>query len=149
MGSRRNGREMALQTLYGIEFGRRAWKDAVGDMHSRALEPVSDDEDLQMMVRGDSEARAFAEGLVSGVMEHLETIDQLLEDCSTNWKVARMARVDRNILRLAAFELRYRDDIPSRVTINEAVEIAKQYGEKDSGSFINGILDRIASLGPA
>ena len=86
---------------------------------------------------------------VSGVMEHLETIDQLLEDCSTNWKVARMARVDRNILRLAAFELRYRDDIPSRVTINEAVEIAKQYGEKDSGSFINGILDRIASLGPA
>ena len=149
MGSRRNGREMALQTLYGIEFGRRAWEDAVGDMHERAVEPVSDDEDLQMMVRGDSEAREFAEGLVGGVMEHLKSIDDLLEECSTNWKVVRMARVDRNILRLATYELRYRDDIPSRVTINEAVEIAKQYGEKDSGAFINGILDRIANLGPA
>ena len=149
MGSRRNGREMALQTLYGIEFGRRPWKDAVTDMHNRALEPISEDEDLQMMVRGDDEAREFAEGLVAGVMEHLESIDALLEDCSTNWKVERMARVDRNLLRLATYELRYREDIPSRVTINEAVEIAKQYGEKESGGFINGILDRIATMGPA
>jgi transcription antitermination protein NusB len=149
MGSRRNGREMALQTLYGIEFGRRDWEDAVGDMHDRAVEPETDDEDLLMMVRGDAEAREFAEGIVAGVMEHLEAIDTLLEECSTNWKVVRMARVDRNLLRLATFELRYRDDIPERVTINEAVEIAKQYGEKDSGSFINGILDKIASLGPA
>lgn len=149
MGSRRNGREMALQTLYGIEFGRRAWEDAVGDMHDRAVEPDSDDEDLKMMVRGDAEAREFAEGIVSGVMEHLEAIDTLLEEHSTNWKVVRMARIDRNLLRLATYELRYRSDIPSRVTINEAVEIAKQYGERDSGSFINGILDKIASLGPA
>lgn len=149
MGSRRNGREMALQTLYGIEFGRRGWEDAVADMHDRAVEPPTDDEDQLMMVRGDAEAREFAEGIVSGVMEHLESIDLLLEECSTNWKVVRMARVDRNILRLATFEIRYRDDIPARVTINEAVEIAKQYGEKDSGSFINGILDRIASLGSA
>jgi N utilization substance protein B len=140
---------MALQTLYGIEFGRRGWEDAVADMHDRAVEPKTDDEDQLMMVRGDAEAREFAEGIVSGVMEHLESIDLLLEECSTNWKVVRMARVDRNILRLATFEIRYRDDIPARVTINEAVEIAKQYGEKDSGSFINGILDRIASLGSA
>jgi transcription antitermination factor NusB len=140
---------MALQTLYGIEFGKRDWSDAIVDMKERAGEGPSEDEDLMDLIRGDGDAQAFAEMLVSGVVAHLEDIDSLLEETSTNWKVARMARVDRNILRLATYELRYCEDIPARVTINEAIEIAKRYGEKDSNAFINGILDRIAALGPA
>jgi N utilization substance protein B len=149
MGNRRQGREMALQTLYGIEFGKRDWSDAIADMKERAGEGPSEDEDLMELIRGDGDAQAFAEVLVSGVVAHREDIDSLLEETSTNWKVARMARVDRNILRLATYELRYCEDIPARVTINEAIEIAKRYGEKDSNAFINGILDRIAALGPA
>jgi len=145
---RRHGREMALQTLYGIEFGKRAWKEAVGDMKARASEGPTEDEDLRELIRDGDEAQAFAEQLVSGVMDRLGEIDELLESSSTNWKVVRMARVDRNILRMAVYELRHMPEIPGRVTINEAVEIAKRYGEKDSASFINGILDRIAALDP-
>lgn len=146
MGSRRRARELALQTLYSVEFGKRGLDEAVRDMHERAAEPQSEDEELAQMVRGDTSVRAFAEELVRGVYAHLADIDALLGQSSTNWKVPRMALVDRNILRMATFELQHLADIPPKVTLNEAVEIAKQYGTADSGSFINGILDRIASM---
>lgn len=146
MGSRRRARELALQTLYSVEFGHRTVAEAIDDMRSRAAEPPSDDEEVQSMVRGGIEAQDFAERLVRGVSERLDEIDQLLGECSTNWKVPRMARVDRNILRMATFELLHIHEIPPKVTLNEAVEIAKRYGTSDSSAFINGILDRIASL---
>ena len=101
------------------------------------VESVEDDPDIQ----------AFAAELVRGVVDHLESIDTTLGECSTNWKVPRMALVDRNVLRLATYELLHIKDIPPRVTLNEAIEVAKRYGSKDSGAFINGILDRIASMG--
>jgi N utilization substance protein B len=115
-------------------------------MRQRASEPASDDTDLSQLVKGDEESQDFAVQLVSGVLEHLTDIDGLIGSASTNWKVPRMARVDRNILRMACFELRYMADIPPKVTLNEAVEIAKRYGSTESGAFINGILDRIASM---
>ena len=87
---------------------------------------------------------AFVERLVVGVASHLNSIDDMIGRFSNNWKVARMARVDRNVLRLAAYELIFEPDIPTRATLNEAIEIAKRYGSVDSGNFVNGIVDRIA-----
>lgn len=87
----------------------------------------------------------FAEELVKGVAVHRGAIDDLLTAKSKNWSLARMARVDLSILRIAIFELLYREDIPKNVTINEAIEVAKKFGTEDSPSFINGILDEIAA----
>jgi N utilization substance protein B len=87
---------------------------------------------------------AFVERLVKGTMDHLTSLDELIARCSLNWKVPRMGIVDRNILRLSAYELAFENDVPSRVTLNEAIELAKRYGTEDSGAFVNGILDRIA-----
>ena len=86
----------------------------------------------------------FVDRLVTGVASHLRSIDEMIGQVSSNWKVTRMARVDRNVLRLAAYELIFEPDIPTRATLNEAIEIAKRYGSVDSGKFVNGILDRIA-----
>lgn len=92
----------------------------------------------------DGEVRAFADELVRGVTAHLEEIDALLASSSTNWKLSRMAAVDKNVLRMAAYELTRCHDIPVKVAINEAVEIAKRFGTAESGAFVNGILDNIA-----
>ncbi|RLC13983.1 MAG: transcription antitermination factor NusB, partial [Deltaproteobacteria bacterium] len=85
----------------------------------------------------------FFMDLVNGVMENRSQIDTLLNQYSKNWKITRMPVVDRNIMRIAIFEFLKHADIPPSVTINEAVEIGKKYGTRDSGSFINGVLDRI------
>ena len=87
--------------------------------------------------------QAFFEHLVNGVLQYKADIDAVIEDYSSNWKMRRMACVDRNILRMAVFELRYCADIPAKVTINEAIDIGKKFGSPESGSFINGILDSI------
>lgn len=91
-----------------------------------------------------SDVKEFANSLVKGTREHLETIDHMIETVAENWVVDRMAAVDRNILRFATYELLFRKDIPPAVTINEAIEIAKKYSSTESASFLNGILDRIA-----
>jgi len=78
------------------------------------------------------------------VAEHRDEIDGIIQDSSLNWRLPRMAAVDRNVLRLAAYELLYCEDIPRKVTLNEAIEVGKRYGSEDSGAFINGVLDRIA-----
>ena len=83
------------------------------------------------------------ECLVLGVLEHCQEIDRLIEKYSENWRLVRMNIVDRTILRMAIFELLYCEEIPPKVTLNEAIELGKRYGSEDSGSFINGILDRI------
>ena len=146
MGSRRRARILALQTLYAIEFGEHDLDEALKHMRVRANQPASNEADLSELVHGNDDVQGFASTLVRGVMSHLEDIDDLVGQCSTNWKMGRMALIDRNILRMAIFELQHVEDVPPRVTLNQAVEIAKQYGTEDSGAFINGILDRIASL---
>ncbi|MEE2788784.1 MAG: transcription antitermination factor NusB [Myxococcota bacterium] len=93
---------------------------------------------------GDHTQREFVERLVRGVAAHSSAIDELIGRYSLNWKVARMGQVDRNILRLAAFELAFESDVPTKATLNEAIEIAKRFGTDESGKFVNGILDRIA-----
>ena len=90
-----------------------------------------------------SSVRLFADPLIGGVLEHRETIDELIKKHARNWDINRMAVVDRNVLRLAIFEMLHRDDIPPVVSINEAVDISKRFSTEDSGRFVNGILDRI------
>jgi len=91
----------------------------------------------------EGEADEFLRRLVLGVLDHREELDRLIEQYSENWRLNRINVIDRNILRMALFELLYCQDIPPKVTINEAIDLGKRYGSEDSGSFINGILDRI------
>lgn len=134
MGSRRTGRERALQALYQLDQNEKATPtDAV-----EAAWAASDDQPR------DETAHAFATELVAGVRANQPELDALIEQHSQNWRLERMQRVDRNVLRLGVFELKHRDDIPRKVTINEAIELAKTFGTEDSAAFINGVLDRIA-----
>jgi N utilization substance protein B len=135
VGSRRTGRERALQALYQLDQNDKATPTEAVD----AAWAASDDGQAR-----DDAAHTFALELVQGVREHLADLDALIEQHSQNWRLDRMQRVDRNVLRLGVFELKHRADIPRKVTINEAIELAKLFGTEDSASFINGLLDRIA-----
>lgn len=135
MGARRLGREIALQLLYSRDY-------AVGEA-SALIELVFDEAEP-----GTAAGRVFSDELVRGVLEHREAIDAQITEKSKNWTITRMAKVDLSILRLAVYELLYRDDIPKNVTINEAIEVAKKFGTEESPAFINGILDEIASAIP-
>ena len=131
MGSRRHSREYALQMLYQMELS--------GDPLSHVFEHY-----WRRQAEEDAETREFAERLVQGVAGQKEEIDAFIVKYSTHWKLNRMAAVDKNILRIAVFELKNCKDIPLKVTLNEAIEIAKKFGSEESGSFINGVLDKIA-----
>jgi N utilization substance protein B len=138
MGSRRRAREIALQILYQL--------DAQAELDERLAialfwKSFSLEEESPHPV--DDETREFAERLVQGVWEERAELDELIGKASKNWRVERMARVDRNLLRLALYEMRHGGDaVPAKVAINEAIEIAKRYGTSESPAFINGVLDR-------
>ncbi len=135
MGARRIGRERALQALYQLEQDPRLTARAALD----ASWAASDEETSK-----DPEAHSFALTLVEGVQKNLLTIDQTLEAHSHNWRVDRMQRIDRNVLRIGVFELLHLPDVPRKVTINEAVELGKSFGNEASSAFINGLLDKVA-----
>lgn len=118
--------------LYQIDLTNIPPKAAIRLFWSNIGEPTSDD------------SREFADQLVIGCTEKREAIDEAIRSVSQNWRLERMACVDRNIIRLAVYELFMLSDIPRNVTLNEAVELAKLYGDEASPSFINGVLDRIA-----
>jgi N utilization substance protein B len=136
MGARRKGREAALKALYSLEFLK-----AQGAERRDALDQV-----WGAMLELPDETRGFAEALVEGVTGAWDEVNRLMAETSRRWKVERMALIDRNILRLATYEIRYRTDIPVKVSINEAIEIAKKFGSQESPAFVNGILDRIAEI---
>ncbi len=129
MGKRRQAREMAMQALYFLE-------EQAGDA----------DQALALFCGNFApprKTRLFFEELVHGVQQSRAVIDAIVETYSDNWKVFRMPRVDRNVIRVAVYEMFWIEDIPAKVTINEAIDIGKRFGTEDSGAFINGILDRI------
>ena len=134
MGTRRTARERALQALYQLEM--------TGAKPSEALESAWAAASTE---RPDPEAEQFARSLVEGVWSHLDEIDAVIQTHSHHWRVERMTRIDRNVLRLGIFELKYLLEIPGKVSINEAVELGKRFGTEESSAFINGLLDRIAS----
>ena len=129
MRERRKAREIALQVLYSLNFVNIDTQDALDLFWGNFVAPKA--------------AKEFAAFLVQGTCEHKEELDKLIAGCSDNWSLGRMSRVDINILRLAVFEFLYCDDIPSKVTLNEAVDLGKTFGSENSGSFINGILDTL------
>jgi N utilization substance protein B len=145
--SRRRAREFALQAMYQLDASEAgAELDKAGPRVLSGLWAGQADEDGIGGARpADEEERDYAHDLVAGVMHHQARLDALIEEASTNWRLTRRPVVDRNILRIAAFELTERMDVPANVSINEAIELAKRYGDKDSRAFVNGILDRIAA----
>ncbi|GAB6097163.1 transcription antitermination factor NusB [Desulfatiferula olefinivorans] len=130
MGYRRSSRELAMQALYYIDMGKNE-QDQAYKLFCINFEPSED-------------IKPFFESLVRGTLAHLPAIDRKIEAFSSNWKLSRMSGVDRNVIRIAVYELMFCPDIPAKVTINEAIDIGKKYGTADSGSFINGVLDAIS-----
>lgn len=127
--NRREAREYVLQRLFQSEFGDNSLPLPEGVMPA---------------ARGADDQTGFAEEIISGTISHMEELDRIIQAAAENWDLGRMAAVDRNILRFAAYELLFRQDIPSAVTINEALEIAKKFSSFESVPFINGLLDKIA-----
>ena len=135
MRKRTKARELALQLLYQADVTNTRVKEFVDDFFAMAANAEEE-----------SSVRAFATELATSVGDNIAVIDKTIAMAATNWQLDRMATVDRNILRLASYELLFRDDIPPKVAINEAVELAKKYGDLESGKFVNGILDNISKI---
>jgi len=133
MRPRHRARERALQILfqYDIHGKPGLWLDEF-------WKPLKDS----------AETKAFAEQLAQGVQAHRRELDALIGRYATNWKVSRMQIVDRNILRLGAYELLWLDDVPAKVTLNEAIELARDFGDEDAAKFVNGILDKVLAAEP-
>jgi len=130
MGARTTAREAALQMLYALEAGGAPSEQVIRDFWRE--------------LPGDAEGRAYADEIVRSVHSELEQTDERIREASRNWRLERMTRVDRNLLRIGAWELLRRPDVPRAVILDEAVELAKRYGASESSAFVNGVLDRIA-----
>ena len=129
MGKRRRSRELAIKVLFHLEFS--------------SDDPATGFDLICNNFGTPEDVKPFSEELVLGVCGHLKELDSLIVKASKNWRLERIAKVDRSILRLAVYELLYRDDIPPKVSINEAVDLGKKFGAEESSAFINGILDEI------
>ncbi|HDZ89632.1 MAG: transcription antitermination factor NusB [Deltaproteobacteria bacterium] len=129
MGERRRARELAVQVLFHLEFSP--------DDPSEVFDLICENFQAGKSIRG------FSKRLVLGVCHRKKTLDELISEASENWRIERMSRLDRSILRLATYEIVFLDDIPPKVSLDEAVEIGKRFGSEDSGRYINGVLDRI------
>jgi N utilization substance protein B len=132
MGKRREGREAAVQFLF---------QDDLNKTEPGALPQAL--EEFWTLRESGARTRQFAGELIGGVLEHREAIDERIKRVTANYELHRIAPVDRNILRVAIYEMLYTEDVPPVVCINEAIEIAKRFGSEDSGRFVNGILDRL------
>ena len=131
-GRRHQAREIALQALFLLESDPEQDPPAVLDylsVEAQATAPTS----------------AFARELVDGVLAHRQELDDTIREASTNWSLEQMGKVDRMVLRIAIYEISFARNVPVRAAINESIELAKTYGEADSGRFVNGILGRVAS----
>ena len=127
MGHRRKAREIALQVLYQIDIAETDVQEAI-ELYWRNFEAPEN-------------AREFSTELITGTIKNLVAIDEAISTCSEHWSLDRMAKVDKNILRMAVYELLYCNEIPPKATLNEAIDLGKEYGSETSGSFVNGILD--------
>ncbi len=131
MKKRTRARELALQFLYQFDL--------------RGAEFLDEEKRFLRAEESDKGTRDFAAHLIQGTVEHLSEINDVIRAVAQNWDIERMAVIDRNVLRMATFELLFCEDIPPKVSINEAIELGKRYSTQNSGAFINGILDKIKS----
>jgi transcription antitermination protein NusB len=154
MGQRRRSRELALQVLYQLDMTGGTPEEGLSLYFAHLVEDeaggAENDADApdgatrhSKEFKAAIELRPFAELLITGVHSHLPEIDQLIISASQHWRLDRMSIVDRNILRLAIYEMLYCDDIPPKVSINEAIDLGKTFSGEESGPFINGVLDQI------
>jgi len=136
---RRLARELALQSLYQIEMNGVAPADAI----SHVVEEARTEDEAQLTRERDQISPPHIIELVEGTLSHKQSIDGLLLDYLKGWQMDRLSRVDREILRLATYEMVFRDDVPPKVVVNEAIEMAKHFGTDDSGKFVNGVLGKM------
>ncbi len=129
MKKRTRSRELALQFLYMLDL--------------RGAEFLEEADAFLRDEEGDASTRDFARQLVHGTAEHVSEINEVIQTVAQNWDIERMAVIDRNVLRMATYELLHCTDIPPKVSINEAIELGKRYSTQNSGGFINGVLDKI------
>ena len=136
MGTRRRAREAALQFLFQDDFLDRGRSTNEADLDDRFGA-------FSLLYQVNKKARPYARLLIGGIVDKLDEIDSAIGAHATNWRLERIAATDRNLLRVAIFELLFQDDVPAQVAINEAVEIAKRFGTQESPAFINGVLDAV------
>jgi N utilization substance protein B len=136
---RRLAREIAVQSLYQMEMNEVTAGDAVNML----VDEVNEENEIEASAADVSRIDEHVRELVNGVTEHKAAIDDMLQHYLTGWQVDRLSRVDRQILRLACFELVFRNDVPPKAAINEAIELAKHFGTEESGKFVNGVLGRL------
>ena len=129
MGKRSKSRELALQFLFQHDFARGTGKTS--------------HEKFWNMLNADDHVREFADELIEGTLDELEVIDPVITKATKNWSISRMEPIDRNVLRIAVYELMFRKETPFKVVINEAVELAKKFGTPESKAFVNGVLDKV------
>ena len=154
MGKRREGRERAIQFLF--QYDLNPPEDLAGALdqfwESQRAAAIAGDKgvatwgqvvELPPPTTGEAAVRLFADPLIRGTLEHRDEADEVIKKHAKNWELHRIAAVDRNVLRLAIYEMLHRLDIPPVVSINEAVDIAKKFSTQDSGKFVNGILDKV------
>ncbi|RCW51208.1 transcription antitermination factor NusB [Paenibacillus prosopidis] len=136
---RRLAREIAISSLYQMEMNEVSASDAV-DM---LMEELRQDNEIGADPSEIGSTDEFVRELVYGVMERKQAIDGMLQQFLTGWQVDRLSRVDRQVLRLACYEMVFRDDVPPKAAINEAIELAKHFGTEESGKFVNGVLGKL------
>ena len=137
---RRLAREIAVQSLYQMEMNEVNASDAVDMLMEEAAQ---EDSEIGAGPGETGKINAYVRELVDGVIAQQQTIDDMLQQFLTGWQVDRLSRVDRQILRLACYEMVYRDDVPPKAALNEAIELAKHFGTDESGKFVNGVLGKL------
>ncbi len=136
---RRLAREITVQSLYQMEMNEVKAEEAV----EMLLEEAAADNESEVEVRNEAQLKTYVLDVVAGVSSNREAIDGLLVDYLQNWQVSRLSRVDRQILRLAVYEMIFTEDVPAKVAVNEAIELSKHFGTEESGKFVNGVLGKM------
>lgn len=142
-GARRVARELALRLLFQRDLEGGTPESTALTFEANFSPELDEENSLEVTADDFRRSWPLARDLFFGVCAHLDELDQAIARAAANWSLSRMSPVDRGLIRLAYFEMLYRDDIPPKVSLNEALEIAKSYGDDDSGAFINGVLDRL------
>lgn len=136
---RRLAREIALQSLYQMQMNEVTPGEAI----AIAIEEAEHDNEAELNLNDEKISPRYIEELVEGTQRHKLVIDELLTEYLKGWRIDRLSKVDREVLRLAAYEMIYRDDVPPKVVVNEAIELAKHFGTEESGKFVNGVLGKM------
>ncbi|WP_458121912.1 transcription antitermination factor NusB [Paenibacillus sp. Z6-24] len=136
---RRLARELTVQSLYQMEMNEVKAEEAI----MMLLEEAAADNESEVELRDEAQLKTYVIDVISGIWENKEAIDQLLVDYLQNWQVSRLSRVDRQILRLAVYEMVFAEGVPAKVAVNEAIELSKHFGTEESGKFVNGVLGKM------